>query len=201
MRTDKFETEAEWLEGRKGRITGTRLKDLVGRTAKPKKGYYEMIAERVALPPNEENVMDRGHRLESDALDRLEEETGLKFCRDLVIWSRDEDRNIAISPDGYVEANKIEIGAEVKCLNSASHIEAWLTKEIPIDYKYQVIQYFVVNDSLNKLYFVFHDPRMPRDYFHIEVNRADVQDQVDEYLALEREVLETVALIERKLTF
>jgi hypothetical protein len=46
-----------------------------------------------------------------------------------VIWSRDDDDNIAVSPDGSV------VGApaafEVKCLSSAKHIEAYLTKKRP----------------------------------------------------------------------
>jgi len=51
MKTIKFENEEEWLEARKGKITGTRLKDLIlKRSTKPKLGFYEIIAERIAIP-------------------------------------------------------------------------------------------------------------------------------------------------------
>ena len=187
------------MEARRGRITGTRLKDLVTkRGTKPKKGYYELIAERVAIPASNENAMDRGTRLEDEALERFARETGKKVSNELVIWSREDCHDIAISPDGVIGTTQ---AVEVKCLNSAAHLEAWLTKEIPDDYEYQALQYFIVNDKLKTLYFTFYDPRMPNDFFFIEVKREDVQEKVDEYLALEREVLEKIALIEKELTF
>lgn len=199
MKVIKFDEESKWLDYRKGKITGTRLKDLIlKRATKPKKGFYEIIAERIALPPTNESAMDRGHRIEEEAIERFEQESGKKVNKDLVIWEREDDSNIAISPDGYI--GKIE-AVEVKCLNSASHIEAWLTQEIPSEYEAQVIQYFIVNDSLKKLYFVFYDPRMPKDIFWIEVTRKEVQEKVEEYLDLEKEALAKIKEIEDQLTF
>lgn len=187
------------MEARRGKITGTSAGGLIGkRDGKPKKGYYELIAERVALPADGEFAMDRGKRLEDEAVERFAKETKKKVNTDLVIWHRDEDENIAISPDGSV--GKTE-AVECKCLNSASHIEAWLTKQIPDEYETQVLQYFVVNDKLKKLYFLFYDPRMSIDFFYIEVERKNVQEQVDYYLELERRVLKEVEDIEAKLTF
>ncbi len=198
MKIIKFDDEQTWLEARKGKITGTRLKDLiVKRGSKKKIGFYELIAERVALPPNEENVMDRGKRLEEYAIERFEQDTEKKVNKDLVIWQREDNEYIAISPDGYI--GKTE-AVEVKCLSSARHIEAWLTKEIPSEYEEQVLQYFIVNDSLKKLYFVFYDPRMPKDFFHFTVNKTDVQDKVSEYFELEKEVLKEIEEIENELT-
>ncbi len=197
MKTIKFESREEWLEARRGRITGTRLKDLITK-GKPKMGFYEIIAERIAIPASEENVMDRGLRLEDEALKRFTEETGKKVNTDLVLWQRDDDENIAISPDGVI--GKTE-AAEVKCLSSARHLEAWLTKEIPAEYEYQILQYFIVNDKLKTLYFIFFDPRMPKDFFFYPVKRADIQEQVDEYLTLERDTLIKIAGIEKELTF
>lgn len=199
MRTLTFADQEEWMEARRGRITSTRLKDLiVKRGTKPKMGFYEIIAERVAVPRTDENVMDRGRRLEDEAIDRFEQETGKKVNRDLVIWCRNDDENIAISPDGFI--GKTE-AVEVKCLSSARHIEAYLTREVPSDYEAQVLQYFVVNDDIKKVYMVFYDPRMPKDLFWLEVKREDVQDKVAEYLELERKALEEIARIEKELTF
>ena len=199
MKTIKFENEEEWLEARKGKITGTRLKDLIlKRSTKPKLGFYEIIAERIAIPATQENVMDRGHRLEEEAMERFMVETKKKVNMDLVIWQRDDDSNIAISPDGFI--GKTE-AVEVKCLSSSRHIEAWLTKEIPSEYECQKLQYFIVNDKLKKLYFIFYDPRMPKDLFWIEVNRKDVNEKVKEYLLLEKEALKRIGEIEDQLTF
>ncbi len=199
MKIVAFQTEEEWLESRRGRITGTRLKDLVTK-GKPKKGFYEIIAERVAIPQSEENVMLRGKRLESEAVERFAKETGKKVITDLVLWMRDDDENIALSPDGYIaKKKKITEGVEVKCLNSAAHIEAFVTSQVPDEYQYQVLQYFITCDTLEVLHFVFYDPRMPRDFFWIDVHRD--QDRVDEYLTLEREALVKMAEIEKALTF
>jgi hypothetical protein len=199
MKTLKFDTEEAWLEARRGRVTGTRLKDLIVKRGTGKKiGFYELIAERIALPPDGENVMDRGKRLEDDAIERFAKETGKKVNTDLVLWYREDDENIAISPDGYI--GKTE-AVEVKCLSSARHLEAMLTGQIPSDYEFQVLQYFIVNDKLKTLYFVFYDPRMPKDFFYFAVKRADVQERVDTYLELERNVLMEIAEIESQLTF
>ena len=199
MKTIKFSNEEEWLNARKGKITGTRLKDLiVKRSIKPKLGFYEIIAERVAIPPTKESMMDRGKRLEEEAMERFMAETKKKVNMDLVIWQRDDDENIAISPDGFI--GKTE-AVEVKCLSSARHIEAWLTKEIPYEFEYQKLQYFIVNEKLKILYFVFYDPRMPKDLFWMEVKRIEVADKIDEYLKLEREALKQISNIEKQLTF
>ena len=165
MKIQRFDNEDEWLEARLGRITGTRLKDLVRRGSGYKIGFYEIIAERIAIPTNAENVMDRGKRLEDEALERFAKETKKKVSNDLVIWHRDDDESIAVSPDGSV--GKTET-IECKCLSSARHLEAWITKEIPADYEMQALQYFIVNEKLKTLYFVFYDPRMPKDFFWLE---------------------------------
>lgn len=199
MIIQKYETEEEWLDGRRGRVTGTRLKDLISKRGGAKKiGYYELIAERIAIPANGENVMDRGHRLEVDALERFAKETGKAVDGSLVIWSREDNPDIAVSPDGAIGETE---AVECKCLSSARHIEAWLTKEIPSEYEEQCIQYFIVNDKLQTLYFVFYDPRMPKDFFYFEVKRESIQAQIDEYLALELQVLADIAIIEAELTF
>ena len=104
MKIQKFSSEEEWLEARLGKVTGTRLKDLVVKRGTGKKiGFYEIIkAERIAIPASGENVMDRGKRLEDFAIERFIAETGKKVENDLVMWSRDDDDNIAVSPDGWI---------------------------------------------------------------------------------------------------
>ena len=86
-------------------------------------------------------------------------------------------------------------------LSVVFHYEAWLTKKIPDEYEYQVLQYFIVNDKLKLLYFVFYDPSMPKDFFFLEVKRSEVQEQVEQYLELERQTLKEIAEIENQLTF
>lgn len=195
------------MEARLGRVTGTRLEDLAAKRGGGRKiGFYEIIAERIAIPASGENPMDRGTRLEDDAIARFIEETGKKVKNELVIWSREDEENIAISPDGFIEKKTkkgvvITEAVECKCLASARHLEAFLTQKIPSDYEMQVLQYFIVNEDLQTLHFVFYDPRMPRDFFWIDVTRKSVKEKVDEYLEIERQALIEITAIENQLTF
>lgn len=202
MITKKFETREEWLLARRGKLTGSRVKDVVVKRGTGEKiGFYELIAERLAVEPDGENPMDRGNRLEEEALERFIKETGKKGVDgSLVTWYRDEDESIAISPDAFIKKENSAI--EIKCLNSALHIKTWLTQEIPEEYKAQRLQYFVVNDKLKTLYHVFYDPRIAvKDYFVIVTKREDVQAEVEQLLAYERELLSRVDEIVNQLTY
>lgn len=204
MRTLIFKDREDWLNGRRGRITGS--KDIVPKRGDGKKiGFYELVAERLGIPADDESAMDRGARLECEALDRYEEKTGRKLVRDLVIWTRDENESIAVSPDAF-EAPKtgkrVKLAVESKCLSSARHIEAWHTKQIPKEYQRQKLQYFAVNTDLKQLDFAFYDPRLlAKPFFIISVKREDVQVEVDEYLECQRRTLEEVDQIVNDLTF
>jgi putative phage-type endonuclease len=199
MQIHKYSDREEWLGARRGKITGSRLKDIVVKRGTGKKlGFYELIAERLAIPPDDENPMDRGARLEAEAMARFVKETKKKVNVDLVIWTRDDNDSIAISPDGYI--GKTE-AVEIKCLGSARHIEALLTQEIPSDYEYQILQYFVVNDQLKTLYMVFYDPRMPsNDFFYITVKREGIKEEIKEVLDYQRQTLKEVDEIVLKLS-
>ena len=201
MKTLKFQDNESWMIARRGKITGTRLKDIISKRAGSgkKKGYYELIAERLAVEADEENPMERGLRLEEEAVKKFEEATGKAVDTSLVIWQREDCESIAISPDGFIGETE---AVEIKCLSSASHIEAWLTKEVPSEYADQVIQYFCVNDKLETVYSVFYDPRIPvKDYFVIETKRADVQEKVEAYLAYQKDTIAEINAIVVELTF
>ena len=200
MKILKFNDESEWKEARLGKVTGTRLKGIIlKRATKPKKGYYELIAERIAIPASEENAMYRGKRLEDEALERFEKETGKTLNKGLVIWTREDNENIAFSPDGFSE-DETEV-VDAKCLASSSFLEAYLTQDVPSEYLEQVIQAFCVNDKLATFYLAFYDPRMPKDFFYLTITRTEVQGKVDEYLEYQRKVLEEIEEIVKKLTF
>ena len=199
MITHKFDDRDSWLVARRGKITGSRLKDIVSKRGGRKIGFYELIAERLGVPADDENPMDRGTRLESEAMARYTEETGDRVDTSLVIWTRDDDESIAISPDGFKGKTK---AVEAKCLASARHIEAYLTKQIPDDYEFQKLQYFIVNDKLKECDWVFYDPRLLAiPFFIIKVKREEVQEQVDEYLEYQRNTLKEVNDIVNNLTF
>jgi putative phage-type endonuclease len=192
MKTLTFENREDWFAARRGKITGSRLKDIiVKRGTGHKLGYYELIAERLATEPEgDETAMDRGTRLEAEAMQVFMDETGKEVDTSLVIWARDDNESIAISPDGFIGETE---AVEVKCLSSARHIEAFLTKEVPSEYKEQVIQYFIVNDKLETLNFAFYDPRIPcKPFFYHVISREDVKEDVALYLQFQRDTLAEV---------
>src|SRR3990167_4377512 len=116
MITKTFESREDWLAARRGKITGTRVKDLiVKRGTGKKKAYYEIIAERLATEPDtEETPMDRGTRLESEGIQKFIENTGKEVDTSLVMWEREDNSSIAISPDGFIGNTE---AIEIKCLS------------------------------------------------------------------------------------
>lgn len=200
MQILKFEDKEAWFAARRGKITGSRLKDIVVKRGTGKKiGFYELIAERLAVEGDGEDPMERGTRLEEEAVARFAQETGKKVDTSLVLWQRDENDSIAISPDGFVGKRE---AVEAKCLSSARHIEALLTQDVPDEYKYQVLQYFIVNEKLETLYLVFFDPRMSvKDYFVLTITREEKEAEIAELLEYERATLKEVNQIVNELTF
>lgn len=201
MKIQAFESREEWLQARLGRISGSRLKDVIVKRGTGRKiGFYELIAERIGLPADGENPMDRGTRLEAEAIERFEAMTEKKVDPALYIWSRDENSAISVSPDGVVIGSDNTEAVEAKCISSARHIEAWITQEVPSEYKEQVLQYFIVNDQLQKLHLCFYDPRLKfKDFFILEVTRESVLPEIEATLVYEREILKEVDEIVNKL--
>ena len=206
MKITPFESREQWLFARQGKITGTRLQSIVvKRGTGEKKGFYELIAERLAVSENDfegfipnETPMERGTRLQKHALARLETALGQKINDELVLWTREDNESIAISPDGTIGET---IAVETKCLSSASHIEAYLTGKVPDEYEFQKLQYFIVNEKLQELYFCFYDPRIPcKDFFYFVIKREEVQEDVDLYLKYQLDKLARVDEIVAKLT-
>lgn len=196
-----YNTEEEWLEARRGKITGTVSSELTPKVRGEgyRAGFYKILAERISIPEDGENRMDRGLRLEGEAIDRFNKETGkkAKHTQYTLCW-RDDDPDIAYSPDAMIGKTQ---DVEVKCRNSAVHIEVFLTQQYPKEYTSQVIQAFVVNDTLKTRYLVFYDPSCPKDFFYFTITRASLKKEIAEYLKMEREALVKMKEIEDKLTF
>lgn len=215
MKISKYETIEEWFEARVGKITGSRVKDIiVKRGTEMKIGYYELIAERLSLPADDENPMDRGTRLEEFAIEEFVKATGKKVNTDLVIWERDDNDRISVSPDGSIveedgTVKEVVVVAtmgtreavEAKCLKSSHHMKAFLTQEIPSEYEDQAVQYFVVNDDLETLYFAFYDPRLlVNNFFYLTLTRESMKMTIDKYLADQRNILDNVEAVVTRLT-
>lgn len=184
----------EWHHLRKGKIKGTTLKGIMGTPKAREDALYETIAERltVGVDMDYENPMDRGNRLEPEAIKVFEFETEKTvertgFCED------DMNEMIGNSPDGLIGEDE---ALEVKCMGGKNHVKMWLKDEVPDEYKWQVVQYFIVNEKLQKLYFVGYNPDIPVHPMHIiEVNRDSVASDMEKARKSQEEFLEEVNTI------
>lgn len=191
MITKKHNSEIDWMAYRRGKVSGTVLGDIIVKRGTVKKiAFYDLIAQRLGIPADDENAMVRGKRLQAEAIERFTKETGKPVNTELITWEREDNPNMMISPDGVIDETS---AVEVKCLSSSRHIEALLTQAIPKDYEYQVLQYFIISDKLEKLYFVFYDNRvLAKPFFYIEVKRETLAEDIKTYTEYQKNILEEV---------
>lgn len=186
----------EWLEARRCKVTGTRLKAVMS-TAEARRGLIaELISEEateMVKPTKPTAEMERGTAEEAFAIRHFAEKTGKKVEGVGMVVS-DEFDWLAVSPDGLIKNGKVyEEAVEVKSPDSKKailyRIENMIPPEetglgkwskptklnpepefnllagapflgVPSDYKWQVVQYFLVIDILKKLSFLVYDARM-----------------------------------------
>ena len=194
----------EWLQAREGLITGTKNKDLiVKRGTGKKKGFYQLIADRLQVPKtssNREYIGDvedpraRGHRLESEAVAKFREMMpDLIIKDDCVLCVSEENPKLGYSPDALVYEGQefpdkeaegitylegVAVGTlEVKCLDDANHIEALITKDYS-DFEWQIVQGFIVNPKQKFAYLVFYNPDLLRPLHYILITREELQEKI-----------------------
>lgn len=197
--------------------------------------FWKFLAETMAEQPDNENPMERGHRLEPENIALTLRQLGYepKDCiTDCGIWESDEDNRIACSPDAYQNSDNPTWAIECKSLGSAYHLQAvipWMIHSqlirqhnlpddlaetaaqvlpaetaslkatgmdfIPDAYQSQVLQYFVVCDTLETLYFTMYDPRVYGDARHqvIPVHRKDIKPLITNH---KRKQLNTLHIID-----
>jgi len=215
-----------WFEERRGKITGAKAKGVRRQARNPKKryaGFWQVLAEKLAIARDGEDPRDRGHRLEPEAIARLNKEYGLNLTNDPGMWISDVDDDIGISPDGAEEVEEGKIptyAAEIKALDSASHIRYIYEHRqnlkhptynpmmsVPNDsdnnFHDQAIQYFMVNEKLETLYFVLYDDRFVHDHLVmlvLVIKREDVAELIRDQMAVQYEALTQINQLVKLLT-
>ena len=196
MKIQQYEKNSpEWLNARAGIITGTKNKDLiVKRGTGKKKGFYQLIADRLLAPKPvndflpegydlKEEAHTRGHRLESEAVQKFRELIPTLTIKDeCVLCISEENPRLGYSPDALVYADDnvfVEPFAtiEVKCLDGANHIEALITKDYS-DFEWQIVQGFIVNPKQQYAYLVFYNPDLLRPLHYILITREELQEKI-----------------------
>lgn len=194
-----FDSREAWMYGRLGNVGGSSMKEVVNvRDGKTKSAVYRIAAESIigsaAIAEDEltsAQTLARGHELEPVAVQRFEKETGKRARKGLVLWSREDDPRITVSPDAPLGKGMTE-ALEIKCLLSPKHLEALYKRAIPDNtsgYEEQKLQYFIANPKLKTLYWGFYHPDFPTglDFFYLTFTRQELEEDIERYLTLERE--------------
>ena len=231
----------EWLEARRGLITGSTAKGIIADTYKsdPHKlktftmQFWELMAGRIATPDDGTPPDVRGHELEDynaqltvskiNADKALAGEELITADYDPGMWVSDDNPSLAVSPDVADDSDKPTWAIECKSLSTARHLsivvpylmhkDGWDGSlgayripisdrdwdYIPSDYQYQILQYFIVNESLKVVYFSLYDPRIAdpvRQHTYITVNRVEILTNINVQRHREENTLKMIQTME-----
>jgi putative phage-type endonuclease len=153
----------EWHELRRGKVTASRVADILARTktgpsASRQNYLIELALQRITktIEPSYTNAaMEWGTATEPQARVAYEVKTG-NFVDQVAFIDHPTIEGFGCSPDGLVGENLIEI----KCPNSATHWEYFKAKEPPKKYFIQMQAQMAVTGA-KSCDFVSFDPRMP----------------------------------------
>ena len=177
---------------------------------------YKLIAQRIAKPINPNDYADRlngatysamlrGQILEDEARELISEKLGKQIIPGRV-WQSEENEYMICSPDGEIvdDTGKVSEAVEIKCLDSWKVVKAYYEKHPPLDYEAQIIQYFLVNENLQKLYFciysdVFTNPDLGLQIF--ELKREDYREKIELTGMVQNATLKLVEREVQKLMF
>ena len=190
---------AEWKAVRLGKVTASRVADV---TAKTKTGYgasranyqAELICERLTGVPVEgftNAAMVWGTTTEPLAREAYEFMHGVEVAQVGFIHHATISMSGA-SPDGLVGKSGL---IEIKCPNSAGHIETLLSEKIPAKYETQMAWQMACTGAAFCDYVSF-DPRLPAD-MQLFVKRLDRDDAL--IADLEKEVRAFLAEVDAKI--
>ena len=165
----------EWHELKNAKIGGTRAKSVqVKKSITEAVIFDEVMSERNTFFNYEEGftseAMQRGIDLEPLAIEEVTKETGIIFKDAGWIGRNDYHGH---SPDGISLCEKI--GLEIKCPSAKVHNSYVRDNKLPLDYVWQIVNFFAMDESIERLYFASFNP----DYllmplFLLEVTRETV---------------------------
>jgi putative phage-type endonuclease len=197
-------TEA-WFEDRLGRVTASRLADVL---AKTKTGYSasrtnymtQLVLERITGQKGESftnSAMQWGTEQEPFARAAYEAHTG-QMVEEVGFIPHPTIESAGASPDGLVGDDGM---VEIKCPSSSTALECWLTHSQggnPVDAKYYAQMQFQMRCADRSwVDYVVFDPRMPAkaQLFIVRVERND-----DWLKVAESEVTSFLAEVDAKVT-
>jgi hypothetical protein len=123
-----------------------------------KKLIYELIGEKLAplKPSYASEAMERGHVVEEILKERFPN------VKEVGMIKKDGCDFLGISPDGIIpdEFGRITKAIEIKAFEATNFVRTVVEREIPSEYFWQVVHYFVVIDELEELDFLVYNPEI-----------------------------------------
>ena len=197
--TEQIEQRSDaWFTARLGKVTASRVADVI---AKTKSGYSasrdnymaQLICERLTGQQGESftnAAMTWGTETEPLARSAFEAYADV-MVEEVGFVPHPRIRDSGASPDGLVGAEGM---LEIKCPNTATHIDTLLTQTVPGKYITQM-QWQMRCCERQWCEFVSFDPRLPQD-LQLFVKRVEFD---PEYVAmLEKEVIQFLAELDDK---
>jgi putative phage-type endonuclease len=185
----------KWFEERLTRATASRFGDIMARTrsgySTSRKNYAAEIAVYRLTGWRQPNFSSAAMQwgVDNEPVARLQYElTTGNTVEETGLWVHDEILAGA-SPDGFVD---IDGCIEIKCPNTATHMETLLKHQLPFQYRYQVQGQMWITDR-QWCDFVSFDPRLP-DYAQMVVIRVERDDQL--IADLESEIIDFLTEVE-----
>jgi putative phage-type endonuclease len=168
----------EWKALRLGKVTASRVADVV---AKTKSGYStsranyaaQLIAERltgVVADSYTNAAMQHGTETEPEARAAYEFYQGVSVTEVAFVPHQSIDQ-AGCSPDGLVDEDGL---VEIKCPNTATHLETLLGQAVPGKYETQM-QFQMGCTGRKFCDFVSYDPRMP-EHMRLFIKRVPRDD-------------------------
>jgi putative phage-type endonuclease len=177
--SDIIQGSPEWKALRCGKVTASRVADVV---AKTKTGFSasranylaQLIAERLTGTPAEtytNAAMQHGTETEPEARDAYCFYQGVTV-EQIAFVPHPKINQAGASPDGLVGADGL---VEIKCPNTATHLETLLGQAVPAKYIDQM-QFQMACTGRKWCDFVSYDPRMP-EHMRLFVRRVERDDK------------------------
>ena len=171
----------EWFAARLGKVTASRVADVLakiksGESASRKNYKMELVVQRLTNKVGESftnAAMEWGTEQEPFARMAYEAHTGT-FVKEEGFVDHPTIEGFGCSPDGIVGEGLIEI----KCPNTANHIETVLENKAPSKYIPQM-QAQMVCTGAKWCDFVSFDPRLPEDLQLLVVRVERDQEYID----------------------
>lgn len=211
LHRDLQQRTPEWHAIRLGKVTGSRVKDVIRRAKSGPSATREnlkatLICERLTGDPEatyQSKAMAWGTEYEDEARKRYQIEN-MSLVETVGFATHDSIDWAGASPDGIVDNGKGIV--EIKAPLAKTHIAYYMSRKVPPEYLLQIAWLFACVPTARWADFISYCPKLPDEmqYLQIRVKRdnklvAELEDQVKVFLEeVDRKLAELKAMAKKQ---